>query len=296
LKLSEKDAALDNSYNPLKRPAGAEGIVDIGSKGQVRTEVAELGRYDFVSKVHQQVLQLAPREDWTLDSLIGWFDRHIEHSDIPIGESAEFIRKALRALMAKHEITNVGVLALDRFRLRDALERRIAQHRDAEHKAAFKQLLLPGSPLQVSPEVALNFKSTMYEPSWVYEGAFQFKKHYFGQKPGELRQTGEEFECAQFIDELPEVRFWIRNLVRKPFSFRLQTSTDWFYPDFLCQLTDGRVLVVEYKGKDRYTSEDAEEKRAVGAVWAARSNGIGLFAMPTDADFSTITGPIRAGH
>ncbi len=82
------------------------------------------------------------------------------------------------------------------------------------------------------------------------------------------------------------MRFWVRNLSRKSTSFRLQTSTDWFYPDFLCQLTDGRVLVVEYKGKHLYA--DAEEKRAVGAVWASRSNGHCLFVMPTEGDFSGI--------
>ena len=81
-----------------------------------------------------------------------------------------------------------------------------------------------------------------YEPSRVYEGGFQFQKHYFGPKPGELSektadgQTTEEFRCAQFLDGLPQVQFWVRNLPRKPTSFRLQTSTDWFYPDFLCQL------------------------------------------------------------
>jgi hypothetical protein len=33
------------------------------------------------------------------------------------------------------------------------------------------------------------------------------------------------------------------------------------------------VMVVEYKGKHLYDSADAEEKRAVGAVWAAREGG-----------------------
>ena len=86
----------------------------------------------------------------------------------------------------------------------------------------------------------------------------------------------------------------MRNLVRKFSSFRLQTSTDWFYPDFICQLADGRVLAVEYKGKDRYTAEDAEEKRAVGAVWASRSGGRCLFVMPTDGDFSAIARAIKS--
>ena len=133
-----------------------------------------------------------------------------------------------------------------------------------------------------------------YEPSRVYEGGFHFQKHYFGSKPGELTEKTaegritEEFQCAQFLDGLAQVRFWVRNLVRKPTSFRLQTSKDWFYPDFLCQLTDGRTLAVEYKGKHLFDGVDAEDKRAIGAIWASRSGGRCLFVMPTDGDFSTI--------
>jgi type III restriction enzyme len=138
-----------------------------------------------------------------------------------------------------------------------------------------------------------------YEPSRVYEGGFQFKKHYFGPKPGELYEkaasgkTTEEFECAQFLDNLPEVRFWVRNLVRKNSSFRLQTSTDWFYPDFVCQLNDGRVLVVEYKGEHLYA--DAEDKRLVGAVWESRSGGKGLFVMPKGNDLEAIRQKVKTG-
>ena len=136
-----------------------------------------------------------------------------------------------------------------------------------------------------------------YEPSWVYEGGFQFKKHYFGPKPGELAEKTsagkltEEFQCAQFIDGLSEVEFWVRNLVRKSTSFRLQTSKDWFYPDFLCRLVDGRVIAVEYKGKHLWT--EAEEKRAIGAVWASRSKGRCLFVMPTDGDFSALSQAVK---
>jgi type III restriction enzyme len=62
---------------------------------------------------------------------------------------------------------------------------------------------------------------------------------------------------------------------------------------FLCQLTDGRVLAVEYKGKHLYHAADAEEKRAVGAVWASRSGGRCLFVMPTGGDFSDITKAVK---
>ncbi|MGH7871946.1 MAG: hypothetical protein ACREQO_06960 [Candidatus Binatia bacterium] len=93
---------------------------------------------------------------------------------------------------------------------------------------------------------------------------------------------------------MPDVKFWLRNLVRKSSSFYLQTSTDRFYPDFICQLQDGRVLVVEYKGKFLYDNIDSEEKRAVGAVWASRSGGKCLFEMPTDGDFSSLTKLLKA--
>ena len=290
-KLGDKDAALNPAYNPLERPAGKGGTLDIEA-GKVITAVADEGAAsDFVATLHQQVLDLGTADDWTTEALVAWLDRHIPHQDIPEGESARFLLKLINGLLAKYGITAVSTLALDRFRLRDAVEERIEAHRQEERKKAFQAFLLSASELTVSNDRTLNFKTMTYEPSWLYEGGFQFKKHYFG-KPGELTETTpagrqtEEFQCAQFLDNLPEVKYWIRNLSRKPSSFRLQTSKDRFYPDFICQLTDGRILVVEYKGQHLFT--DAEEKRAVGEVWASRSNGKCRFVMPTEGDYASI--------
>ncbi len=294
-KLSEKDASLSASYHPLTRPYGKTAVVDVGDKGEVKTMLmGDTAESDFVGTLHQQVFQLSGANEWSLESLVTWLDREIEHHDIPAGESAEFLRKVARGLMANFGITDVGSLALDRFRLRDEIAARIQEHRENERKVSFQLLLLPNSPLTVDEGRAINFKTMGYEPSRVYEGGFQFQKHYFGPKPGELSektadgQTTEEFRCAQFLDGLSHVQCWVRNLPRKATSFRLQTSTDWFYPDFICQLTDGRVLAVEYKGKHLYDGVDAEEKRVVGQVWASRSGGRCLFEMPTGGDFSRI--------
>jgi type III restriction enzyme len=299
-KLSEKDASLAEYYNPLERSKNFSGVVDVGNKGEVQISVLERdGDADFVATLHQQVLQFSGGGDWTVEKLIAWLDRHIEHKDIPAGESAEFLLKVVRGLMAKFGIGDMNALALDRFRLRNEVERRIDQHRAAEHKAAFQLYLLPESRLAVTEERGINLKAMSYEPSWLYEGSFQFKKHYFGAKPGELRERTasgdltEEFKCAQFIDSLREVKFWVRNLARRASSFRLQTSTDWFYPDFICQLEDGRVVAVEYKGKIYYEIHDSEEKRAVGQVWASRSGGRCVFVMPTDNNLAVIQSALR---
>ena len=156
------------------------------------------------------------------------------------------------------------------------------------------------SPLTVRLDFTMDFKERGYEPSYLFEGSFRFNKHYF-PRPGELRQLTpgakadltEEVRCALHLDSLPEVEFWVRNLANKSSSFRLQTSTDWFYPDFVCQLKDGRILVVEYKGQGLYTADDAKEKRALGEVWESRSNGRCLFVMPTNNDFSVIDRKVR---
>lgn len=299
-KLSEKDASLPAAYNPLARPYGKVGVIDVGQKGDVQTTlIGDTGDADFVGTLHQQMFQFSGQDDWSLERLIAWLDREIDHHDIPVGESAEFLRKVIRGLTAKYGIADIGTLALDRFRLRDEIAARIQDHREGERKASFQMLLLSDSPLTVTEERTMNFKTMGYEPSRLYEGGFQFQKHYFGPKPGELtEQTAEgriteEFQCAQFLDGLPQVRFWVRNLACKSTSFRLQTSQDWFYPDFLCQLMDGRTLAVEYKGKHLFDGVDAEDKRAVGEVWASRSGGRCLFVMPTDGDFSGITQAVQ---
>jgi type III restriction enzyme len=298
-KLSAKDASLPEGYNPLKRPFGKVGYVDIGTKGSViSTETVGDEAEDFIATLHQQTLQLGAANHWSLEALVSWLDARVPHDDIPIGESAAFLRKVIHGIMAKHAITDIDTIALDRFRLRDEIEDLIQGHRQREREAAFKNWLLPDSSLRVSDRVALNFRNASYEPSWLYEGGHQFKKHYFGPKPGELREKKadgkptEEFLCACHLDAHPAIRWWVRNLSQKSTSFRLQNSKQWFYPDFVCQLVDGRILVVEYKGKHLW--DDAGENRTVGMVWESRSQGRCLFVMPTAGELGVIDAKIGA--
>jgi type III restriction enzyme len=111
-----------------------------------------------------------------------------------------------------------------------------------------------------------------------------------------LGAEGEEFDCAVFLaTELEGVKYWVRNVERKTTSFSLQTSTDRFYPDFICKLEDGRILVVEYKNSRDWDLPDNDEKRKLGALWEMRSNGKGLFIMPRGRDFEEIRKKARKG-
>ena len=78
-----------------------------------------------------------------------------------------------------------------------------------------------------------------------------------------------------------KIEFWVRNLVRKPScSFFIPTATDRFYPDFVCRLPSGKILVVEYKGADRWLN--AEPARKIGELWAELSEGRCAFVLVKD--------------
>jgi type III restriction enzyme len=64
----------------------------------------------------------------------------------------------------------------------------------------------------------------------------------------------------------------------------LPLANGYFYPDFVAELVDGRLLVVEYKGEVYKTNDDSREKNLVGECWANRSGGKCLFLMAVAKD------------
>ena len=57
---------------------------------------------------------------------------------------------------------------------------------------------------------------------------------------------------------------------------------------------DGRVLAVEYKGKQLAELEKEREKRIIGDLWASASEGACALAMPVAGDFLAIDRAIAA--
>jgi len=126
------------------------------------------------------------------------------------------------------------------------------------------------------------FKKGMYDILYPYAGKYKFTKHFLGNNniPAiDGGEKGEEFLCAKAIDSEPLVKYWLRNIARHPASFRLPTSTDNFYPDFVAKLEDGRILIIEYKGSHLTDSQDTKEKETIGLIWEKYSNKQGLFLL-----------------
>ena len=230
---------------------------------------------------------LGVERGWDVAGLTNWLDRQISHPDITRTESTLFIHRAVTDLMESRNLT-IEQLAEQKFRLRAVVADKISYHRKAQALKAYNRMLFsPDVTLEVSPELCFDYPDR-YSANWYYEGSYKFRHHYY-PLIGELKSDGEEFDCAVVLDELPAVKWWVRNLERRAdSSFWLQTSTDKFYPDFVALLADGRILVVEYKGEDRWSNDDSKEKRTVGNLWADRSKGKCLFVMPKGPDWKAI--------
>lgn len=115
-----------------------------------------------------------------------------------------------------------------------------------------------------------------------YSGRYQFAKHYFPVL-ADLKENGQEFACAQRIDAHPQVRQWVRNLDTAPGGFALPTSRGRFFADFVAELQDGRVALLEFKGAHLVNDPYEIEKSQVGALWAKASAGRAVFGWLTQA-------------
>ncbi len=279
--LAQCDALLTEEEYANKRADAQSGQIDITKNGKVA--------YDFVSRVQQQMELFASDTNWSVADLVYWLDRNIPHVDIAPDDSGIFLTRLVQTLIDQRGMS-LDQLVLDKYRIKKAAEKKIDQHRkDSLHKVYQSLLFEEETVVTVSPDICFSYTADprKYTFSKAYRGRYTFKKHYYPEI-GDMEAQGEEFECAQFIDQMDEVEFWVRNPVRRPgCSFWLQTSTDKFYPDFVCKLKDGRILVVEYKGSHLW-NDDSREKKALGELWAERSKGTCLFVMPTDKDYEAV--------
>ncbi len=271
--LSQCDARMSESDYGIQLLDGTEIEYDVTSDGKLEEH--------FIEELQNTMTLFASDQGWTPAELVYWLDRAIPHPDITFRESNAFLTRLVMNLMDERGLT-VDQLVLDKYRLREAVAAKIQAHRLEARKRAYNLFLLPDAltPLEVHPDRCFSYPRDAYPYNTLYRGAYPFRKHYYPQI-GDLEERGEEFNCAVLLDSLPEIKTWVRNLERRPnHSFWLQTPTDRFYPDFVCLLHDGRYLVVEYKGEDRWSNDDSREKRLIGDVWAKKSGGRCLFSMP----------------
>ena len=214
------------------------------------------------------------------DDLVRWLDQSLFQKlpHFTQNERCSYFAAVVSYLINEKRQSLVG-LAKARFKLAQEIEAHVADLLSNAAKTQFRQLVL-----EQTWEITADWKRPMlFERNRYpvptgsrYNGKYQFRKHFYPVL-ADLKDGGEEFACAQLLDNHANVRHWVRNLDTPPCGFALATSKGRFFPDFVAELMDGRMAVVEYKGAHLLTVPYEIEKRQVGELWAKVSEGKCLF-------------------
>ena len=213
------------------------------------------------------------------ERLIGRLERDIRDKRYDPDALRGLIRRNLAALKDGGGFTT-ALLSRCRRQLAEALKVLLRRHEERCLRESWEfGLFGVENPPRLSEFKFAPPKAAAYscDPERAYRGRYKFGKHYYGAI-ADLKESGEEYECAKALDENASVKYWIRNPDRKPDSFRLPLAESWFHPDFVAVLENGRVLAVEYKGG--HLMSDAKPKKRVGELWE-KVCGDAFFIMPT---------------
>ncbi len=265
---------------------------DMSAQGG-RLNITQAGKiqFEYLEKIENQ-LGFFFANNWDQAQLVTWLERNIFDDSLVPDEKAAFLNQTVTDLIAKRGFS-VEELCYSKFRLRAALEEKIKNAKSEAMRKVYQTLMINSDRFSVNDQSETVFEQGRYAYNYSYSGFTTLPKHFF-PVIGDLKSEGEEFECALFLaTQLEGLKFWVRNIERKVTSFSLQTSTDRFYPDFICKLEDGRILVIEYKNTRDWDLPENEEKRILGKLWQNRSKGKGIFIMPRGKDWEAVRGAIQ---
>ena len=270
------------------------GLADrLASAGAIDVTEAGAMQVGFIADLERDLGMAYRPENWNEVRLAAWLCRNLPDAGITHASRWAFVLKWLQGLLARPGF-DLARANRQKFLLRTLLDARIRALRLAATRRSYQTALFgpdAAQRVEVGDAFLVPFDPDGYAPNRDYDGrhgSYDFRGHYYA-RIGDF-DSKEEFECACWLDRQAaggRIDFWVRNLVRKEgCSFFLQKADGKFYPDFLCRLPDGVVIAVEYKGAQGWT--DAEDDRAIGALWADLSRGRCKFVMVRDRNWSTI--------
>lgn len=245
--------------------------IDIGDEQTAELKIQESRQWEIPE------IWGAPRA-WDETQLALWLEREIRTRYLTQEVLAVFALHNVKALLDRGH--SVEQLARFKFLLARRLKEKLEKLRVEAKEMNYRRVLFGASAPACRFQFEFRPDPRRYRYNSAYQGGYRFGKHYYGVI-GDLKDRGEEYQCAVALDSMAEVEYWIRNVERKANSFWLPLPHTRFFPDFIAQLTDGRVLAVEYKGKHLATAEEAKIKKLIGELWERESVGKALFLMPT---------------
>ncbi|MDR1962451.1 MAG: DEAD/DEAH box helicase family protein [Planctomycetaceae bacterium] len=232
-------------------------------------------------------------EDWSIEVLARYLDDELHHGgqwgSLTTNISFAWILRFLRDLLKRFEMK---VLVRKRHDLAKIVKDKIWEHAWQQKKLATKLLFdMTGlRRIETSKDDPYLYliEDEKYLPYRSYSGSFEFMHHAFPSKIGWMND--EEKFCAEKIETHRNVKRWLRNL--DPTiglgGFSLPVLNKTFYPDFIAELNDDRIAIIEYKGGDRKDNPKELDKKWIGENWASHSGGSCVFVWVADKNWNAL--------
>ncbi len=275
LQLLERDVVMEDVELDLLTVAAIDlGRFDLASQSdtfEISTEGTD-GRIVYHLADAAQIPLNYGATHLTASDIARWLDQmlYLKTPFLTKQKRQAYFTVVLEKLVNTHNYS-IGQLAEARYGLARRLLSKIDDLRNDACKSLFKQSVLDeGWSIDVDWGNPFDSKSYPAPAGSRYTGRRRFNKNYYGAIIADVKSEGEEFDCLVEIDKHPRVKSWIRNLDFAP-GYALPTSRGRFFPDFLVELLDGTVAVVEYKGQHLRADAYEIEKREVGRLWARKS-------------------------
>ncbi len=221
----------------------------------------------------------------SVEDLVNGLAARLARPDVLPRMMHRFVDNIVEGQLIGEQGFSVAQIYAARVKVENALRDLLSRNYEMAMVEGFQEALDLACDTPNAPDFQFVYDIAHYPANNVYQlrgDSMVFKKHFYPQIHDlqyltPAKKVTEEYLCAQAIENCAKVKRWVRNIEKNKYSFRLPLASGYFYPDFVAELTDGRILVVEYKGADRATNADSREKNYVGKLWADHSNGRGLF-------------------
>jgi len=280
-------------------PEQFSDTLNIGDRVAVGLNEQGAVRVGGVEEVIVRQLSFLPDDDrWSKDEVIRWLDQELhrggQYAGLTAAESQAWLNRVLENLLTTRGM-QLAMIVRKRHELADVLFHRVTAHGRQQVRRVAELLFTEVAErrLETSMEMAFELAEQDYCAYRQYrEGPFTFQKHAFDI----IGHMGdEEAQCAKKIDDHPNVKRWISNLVHESAGgFSLPLSPGRFFPDFIVELNDGRIAIVEYKGPHIANDPKELHKETVGELWAARSGGRCVFVRVVNKDWAKLEAALAA--
>jgi len=223
-------------------------------------------------------------EGWTETGLVLFLAKQVRDSDLSPLELIEWLTKGVSHLTGARGLPLSGLMQC-KYVLARKLKERVAEIRRKVRSDLYQSSLFGSEARpEISYDHGFTFRDGIFAGVKLYQGSYDFQKHFLGPdyvpafdgKPG-----GAEEVCARELDSLPPsiLKHWVRNVPKHDDALWLGLAEGRFYPDFVAELADGRVMIIEYKGDHLVSGDETKAKVNVGNVWERAMDGKGLFLL-----------------